>query len=107
MALAILSISLVTLLSAHNKALSMSAEAAAMTDAVTLGREEMEKLYIDLSPETGVSDKKKRDDYPEFEWRVEIKETPFPTVWEAGIKVFNAGDKNERPVFKLTSYLAK
>lgn len=106
-ALAVLSISLVTLLSAHGKAVAISANADALTDAVTLAREEMEKLHIATSPAEERSEKLKRDDYPEYEWRVIIKETPFTNVWEARLAVFKSGDKEERPVFSLVSYLSK
>lgn len=106
-ALAILSISLVTLLSAHGRAVTISANAEALTDAVTLAREEMEKLSIAAMPVEERSEKLKRDDYPEYEWRADIKETPFTNVWEARLVVFKAGDKEERPVFSLVSYLSK
>lgn len=106
-ALAILSISLVTLLSAHGRAVVISANAEALTDAVTLAREEMEKLNVAAMPVEERSEKLKRDDYPEYEWRVDIKETPFTNVWEARLVVFKAGDKEERPVFSLASYLSK
>jgi len=105
--LAILSIALVTLLSANNKALAMIAESESMTDAVTLAREEMEKLYIEPTPEAGVSDKKSSEDYPRFKWRVEIVETPFEGVMEARVKVFEAGDEKETPVFSLKAYITK
>jgi general secretion pathway protein I len=106
-ALAILSISLVTLLSAHGRAVTICANAEALTDAVTLAREEMEKLSVAAMPLEERSEKLKRDDYPEYEWRVDIKETPFTNVWEARLAVFKAGDKEERPVFNLVSYLSK
>lgn len=105
--LAILAIALVTLLSAHNKALSMSAEAVKLTDAVALAREEMEKFYIEPLPQPGVSDKKKRDDYPDFEWRTEVAETPFEGVWEVKIDVFKEGDEKEHGVFTLKTYVKK
>ncbi len=106
-ALAILSISLVTLLSAHGRAVTLSADAEALTDAVTLAREEMEKLHISAMPVEEYSEKRDRDDYPEYEWKVEVKETPFANVWEARLTVFRTGDKEERPVFSLVSYLSK
>ena len=105
--LAILATALVALLSANNKALSMTAGAAELTDAVALAREEMEKFYIEPLPEPGVSMKKKRDDYPLFEWRSEIVETPFQNVWEVRLNVFKAGDENERSVFTLKSYVSR
>lgn len=106
-ALAILSISLVTLLSAHGRAVTISANAEALTDAVTLAREEMEKLHIATTPVEERSEKLKRDDYPDYEWRVDIKETPFTNVWEARLVIFKSGDKEERPVFSLVSYLSR
>ncbi|MBF0291263.1 MAG: prepilin-type N-terminal cleavage/methylation domain-containing protein [Nitrospinae bacterium] len=106
-ALAILSISLVTLLSAHGRAVTISANAEALTDAVTLAREEMEKLNVAAMPVEERSEKLKRDDYPEYEWRTDIKETPFTNVWEARLVVFKTGDKEERPVFNLVSYLSR
>ncbi|MBI5816327.1 MAG: prepilin-type N-terminal cleavage/methylation domain-containing protein [Nitrospinae bacterium] len=106
-AMAILSIALVTLLSANNKALLMNAEAVSLTDAVTLGREEMEKLYMGQLPEAGVSEKKTREDYPAYAWRVEVKETPFGGVWETGVYVFGANDGKERRIFRLKAYMQK
>jgi general secretion pathway protein I len=106
-ALAVLSISLVTLISAHGRAVALTADASALTDAVTLAREEMERLHISQMPVEEYTEKRKRDDYPEYEWRVEVKETAFTNVWEARLSVFKAGDKDERPVFYLVSYLSK
>lgn len=105
--LAILSLALVPLLAARNKALVMNAEARRLTDAVSLAREEMERLHIEPLPEPGTSDPKKRDDYPAFEWRTEITETPFENVWEARLLVYHAGEKDGPSLFSLRAYVEK
>ncbi|MGK7345706.1 MAG: type IV pilus modification PilV family protein [Candidatus Nitrospinota bacterium M3_3B_026] len=105
--LTILSIALVTLLAAQNRALIMNAEARTLTDAVTLAREEMERLHIEPLPEPGVSDSKKRDDYPAFEWRTEITQTPFENVWEARLHVYYAGEEEGRSLFSLRTYVER
>ncbi|MBI4666535.1 MAG: prepilin-type N-terminal cleavage/methylation domain-containing protein [Nitrospinae bacterium] len=106
-ALAILSISLVTLLTAHGRAMTMTDDAAKLTDAVTMAREEMERMQMEPLPEAGVSEKRRRDDFPWFQWRAEVKETPFPNVWEVGISVFRAGDDRETPITGLRAYVAR
>lgn len=105
--MAVLSIALVALLSANNKALSMNHDAARLTDAVFLARGEMEKIYFNALPEEGVSEKQKHSDYPGFEWRTEIKETPFERMWETRITVYKVNDKKDHPVFSLQAYISK
>ena len=105
--LAILSISLVTLLSAHNRALLLNAEAATLTDAVTLAREELEKLYIKPPTESLDVEKKRRKDYPLFEWLTQIKETPFENIVEARVVVYKIKGGESPPVVSLKAYLAR
>ncbi len=106
-AVAILSTSLVALLSAHNRALLMEAEAVKLTEVVTLAREEMERLYLKPLPEVGVSELRKREDYPRYQWRTEIKETPFNGAWEVAVRVFKAGDDDASDLFTLKAYVRK
>ncbi len=106
-AVAILSTSLVALLSAHNRALLMEAEAVRLTEIVSLAREEMERLYLKPLPEAGVSELRKREDYPRYQWRTEIKETPFNGAWEVAVLVFEAGDDGASDLFTLKAYVRK
>ncbi|VAX17487.1 hypothetical protein MNBD_NITROSPINAE04-950, partial [hydrothermal vent metagenome] len=105
--LAILSISLVTLLSAHNRALSLNAEAAMLTDAVTLAREEMERLYFKPPTESLDVEKKRRKDYPLLEWLTQMKETPFENIVEARVVVYKIKGGESPPVVSLKAYLAR
>ena len=106
-AVAILSISMVTLLSAHNRALLMNAEAVEITEVVTLAREEMEKMYMGASLEDGLSDVRKREDYPQFQWRTEVRETPFKGSREVTVRVFKAEKEKAGDLFTLKAYIRK
>ncbi len=106
-ALSILSISFVALLSAQTRAMIVSANAMELTGAVTLAREEMERYHIKPLPDPGVSEPKKRDDYPEFTWVTEIRETPVNRAFEVTIRVFEAGGKDKPEVVNLKSYITK
>ncbi|VAX22936.1 hypothetical protein MNBD_NITROSPINAE03-874 [hydrothermal vent metagenome] len=106
-AVAILSISLVALLSAHNKALFMNAEAVEITEVVTLAREEMENMYMRASIESGLSDVRKRKDYPQYQWRTEVKETPFKGSREVIVRVFRAENEKAGDLFALRAYIRK
>jgi len=106
-ALSILSISLVALLSAQTRAMIVSADAAELTGAVTLAREEMERYYIKPLPDPGVSEPKRRDDYPEFTWVAEIMETPVNGAFEVTIRVFEAGGEDRAEIVSLKSYITK
>jgi len=88
----------------------MIADAAQTTDAVFLAREEIERFYIDPLPEAGLHDKKTRDDFPAFEWKTEIKATPFDGVFETKVMVFHRGasaKEGSTPIFELTTYVMK
>ena len=106
-ALAILSISLVTLLSANNNAIAITAGAGDFTDAVTLARVEMEKYHIASSPEKGIKEPTTHDDFPGLMVRAEIAESDFPDISEVTITVFKKMGRDERLLFTLTSHLAK
>jgi len=106
-AVAILSISMVALLSAHNKALFMNSEAVEITEVVTLAREEMENMYMRPSIESGLSDVRNRKDYPQYQWRVEVKETPFKGAREVIVRVFKAKDEKAGDLFTLKAYVRK
>ncbi len=108
--LAILSVALVSLLSATNNALKMNAYSTALTDAVFLAREEMENVFIKTLQGPGVSGKKRRNDYPGYEWKQEVKETPFTGVYEVEVLVFHEGESDKdraAPVLTLKSYVMK
>lgn len=103
--LAIMSIALVTLLTAHNRAILLNSEAGFVTDASMLAREEMARLYIGNVSATPEPAKKNRDDYPGYSWVSTIGETPFPGVLEAEIAVFR--NENKNPLMILKSYIVK
>ncbi len=105
-AMAILSISLVAILSAHNRALIMGDDAVRLTDAVHLAREEMEKIHLNRPlPKNGESDFQQREDYPKFKWRTTMEETPIEGAWIAVIVVYESEEDRMKELFKLTSYV--
>lgn len=109
-ALAVLSVSLVALMTAGNRAALAISDSARMTKAVTLAREEMERLYMEPSFEAGSSELLKRDDYPAFRWKRDVKATPFTGAWEVTVRVFKAGEDEPEPgedFFKLIAYIRK
>jgi len=93
--MAILAIAMVTLLSAGNRAALLAGESERMTSAVTLAREEMERLYTGPRPDLGLSEPHEREDYPDWRWRVEAKETPFPGAVEVAVLVYPKGKEHE------------
>lgn len=106
-AVAILSTSLVAILSAHNKALLMNSEAVTITEVVGLAREEMEKMYMGGSLVDGLSEIHKRDDYPQYQWRTEVRETPFKGSREVIVTVFRAENEKAGDLFTLKAYIRK
>lgn len=105
--LAIISIALVALLSAHNRALSLNYEAARLTDAVTLAREEMEKLFLGMRSEDKVRTARQKEEFPGLVWKTTVDETKIEGIWEAQVLVFNAGDKSRQAIISLKSYITK
>lgn len=109
-ALAILAISLVALITAGNKAGLVISDSARLTRAVTLAREEMERLYMEPAFEAGSSELLKRKDYPEFRWKREVEATPFTGAWEVTVRVFEAAGGETEPdedLFTLIAYIRK
>ena len=106
-ALAILSISLITLLSANNNAIALTAGAGDLTDAVTLARLSMEKHHLDPAPKKGIKEPTTHDDFPGFIVRAEIAESDFPDVSEVTVAVYKKAGEEERLLFTLTSHLSK
>lgn len=104
--MAILAIAMVTLLSAGNRAALLFGESERMTTAVTLAREEMERLYAGPRPELGLSEPREREDYPDWRWRVEAKETPFPGAVEVAVLVYpkDKEDKETDPWVTVRGY---
>ncbi|VAX21791.1 hypothetical protein MNBD_NITROSPINAE01-1553 [hydrothermal vent metagenome] len=105
--LAILAIALVALLSANNRALTLNHEASRLTDAVTIAREEMEKMFLGILPEDDTRKKIKKGEFPGLRWKATAVETKIEGVLEAQVLVFNATDRNERPIVTLKSYITK
>lgn len=106
-AVAILSTSLVALLSAHNRTLLMSAEAVEITDVVTLAREVMENMYMRPSLGEGLSDMRKKEGYPQYQWQTEVRPTPFRGSREVIVRIFRAEDKKGEELFTLKAYIKK
>ena len=107
MALAVLSFSLISLLSAHNQAIHMGAESIKITRAVTLAREEMERIFITTLPTVGEPITHKREDYPEFEWKTYVDKTPIRETFKVAIAVYKISDQEGSNVFTLKAYLTK
>ena len=106
-ALAVLSFSLVSLLTAHNRALSMSAESITITRAVTLAREEMERIFLTTLPTSEQAEFNNRDDYPEFQWKATVNETPIPGAFEVVVAIHKQGDDDGQAIFTLKAYSTK
>ncbi len=106
-AMSIMSIALVALLTANNRALALSGEANRLSAAVSLARMEIERIALRPALKPGLSEREKRKDIPEFNWRSEIKATPFTGLVEVSVSVFEADDKNEESLFTLKGYFEK
>ena len=105
--MSILSISLVTLLSAHNRAIAMNDNAVKLTEAVTLGREEMERIYMGALPQPDVSEIQTREDYPGLQWTTNVKKTPFEGAYEVDVKVARKGKDMKHEIYTLKAYVNK
>jgi prepilin-type N-terminal cleavage/methylation domain-containing protein len=107
--LSIISIALVTLLSANGRALSLSGEAAQLTDAVTLAREQMERIHAGFAADPEENDLHTSEEYPGIGWRIEFLETELPNATRVVMTMVaideGSGEEGERILFTLTSYL--
>lgn len=106
-ALAILAFSLVSLLTANNRALTLSAEAADLTDAVTLARAAMENIVLDPPKEPGESEPEINEGYPALIVKSEVMESEIPDVSEAKVIVYKKEGTKEIEIFTLTAFLGK
>jgi general secretion pathway protein I len=105
-ALAIIAVSLVSLLSAHNRALTMLARAEALTKVTMLAREEMERVILRPPVEPGMSERMYREEESPYRWRVEARPTPFEGTLEVILTVFAADDEEEtQSLVELRSYM--
>lgn len=101
--LAIISITLVLLLSVFNKTIVTAADNGVLTGAVMLGSEKMAAIDTDLLPEKGDAKWRIDERYPRFDFKTAVGETPFPAVRTVRIKV--RYDGKER--FSLDRYVVK
>ncbi len=105
-ALAIVAVSLVGLMGAHNRALILLAEAERLTDATIVARDAMERTTLRPPVEPGFSDPIGREDRPEYRWIIEAKATPFEGILEVIVRLFMTDDEErEAPLVTLRSYM--
>ncbi|MFQ5432389.1 MAG: prepilin-type N-terminal cleavage/methylation domain-containing protein [Nitrospinota bacterium] len=105
-AIAIISIALVTLLSAMNRTVATAAESADITKSVLLAEEKLTMINPEYgeSAEGPVSTGWLKDErYPTFTYKVDIEETQFDGASQVTVQV-RGGGKN---LFTLESYLIK
>ena len=105
-ALTIISIALVTLLSAMNQTVATAAENSEITESALLAQEKLTMIDRELGESEGEpvsTDWTKDERYPALTYKIDIEETPFPEVSEVTVKI-RSGGKN---IFTLESYLIK
>ncbi len=101
--LAIIGITMVVLLSAFNKTISVAAENNVITSAVMLGSEKMASLDALTLPDNEDNTWKTDKRYPRFDFRSSVSQTPFPDVSFVRLTVRYDGKEQ----FKLDRYLVK
>ena len=105
-AIAVISIALVTLLSAMTRTVATAAESTTITKSVLLAQEKLTMLNPEQFESSAVplsTDWLTDERYPTLTYKVDIEETEFPGASQVTVQV-RSGDKN---VFKLESYLIK
>jgi len=105
-AIAVISIALVTLLSAMNRTVAAAAESSDITAGALLAQEKLTMIDPELGEtdaEPGSTDWIKDDRYPALTYKVDIEETPFTGARQITVQVRSGGKK----IFTLESYLIK
>ncbi len=105
-AIAIISISLVTLLSAMNRTVATAAESSDITKSVLLAQEKLTMLdpqYGESATYQASTDWLKDKRYPTLTYKVDIEETQFTGASQVTVQVRSGEDK----IFTLESYLIR
>ena len=105
-AIAIISIALVTLLSAMTRTVATAAESATITKSVLLAQEKLTGLnpeYGETAAQPLSTDWLTDERYPTLAYKVDVEETQFEGASQVTVQV-RSGGKN---IFTLESYLIK
>jgi len=103
-AIAIISISLVTLISIMNTNLATAAESAVLTEAVMLASEKITLKKDLLSPQPGISGWETDERYPRFSYQTIV--TEIPNVRNALLVTLRVRH-DDKDVFSLDGYAIK
>ncbi|MBI5179345.1 MAG: type II secretion system protein [Nitrospinae bacterium] len=100
--LAIISISLVTLLAAFNRAYAASAGNAVLTNATMLAQEKLASATIE---ETAAEEPKWEEDvrFPRYRFKKTVEQTPFRDVTKVSLAV----EYDKKPATRMETYLIK
>ncbi|MFQ5598339.1 MAG: prepilin-type N-terminal cleavage/methylation domain-containing protein [Nitrospiria bacterium] len=103
-ALTVLSISLVVLLGLRNKDIALSAHARRITEATLLARLKITEIKTEGFPDLGEQQGDFGETAPKYQWRQEVRLTPFDAVRELILHVTWRHDTREEAV-RMTAYL--
>ncbi|MBI3793276.1 MAG: prepilin-type N-terminal cleavage/methylation domain-containing protein [Nitrospinae bacterium] len=102
--LAVISISMVVLIGALNRAITSAHDNNVLTDAVMLGSEKMVVATASPGvPEMGNGDWQTDDRFAGFRYRRVVEETVWPNVLRITINV----DHNQKNAFSVQGYIVK
>ncbi len=106
-ALAIISISLVTLLSLGNRSIGVNARLQKITQATLLAQEKMTQVEIDFGRRTLQvldEDGTYEEPFEEYRWQVGFEDGPLPLVRLVRVKVL-WGDEAKNELVELNTFL--
>lgn len=107
-ALAVLSISFVVLLGLRNRDIALATYSHHMTEATLLARRQITEISIAGFPDLGESEGDFGEESPGYQWKQEVKQTPFDVVRELVLRVeWKEGDREEGVSFTTYVFNAK
>lgn len=102
--LAVLAISLTVLLGLRNRDIALSAYSGHLTEATLLARQRISEISLAGFPELGAREGDFGEEYPNYKWKEEVKQTPYDVVRELNLEVLWMEGRREESV-RFTTFL--
>lgn len=102
--LAVLAIALTVLLGLRNRDIALSAYSGHLTEATLLARQRISEVSFAGFPDLGAREGDFGEEYPNYKWKEEVKQTPYEVVRELNLEVLWKEGKREESV-RFTTFL--
>ncbi|MCG3113091.1 MAG: prepilin-type N-terminal cleavage/methylation domain-containing protein [Candidatus Manganitrophus sp. SB1] len=102
--LAVLAIALTVLLGLRNRDIALSAYSGHLTEATLLARQRISEVSFAGFPDLGAREGDFGEEYPNYKWKEEVKQTPYEVVRELNLEVLWKEGGREESV-RFTTFL--